>query len=388
MGPTVLAARKGLVRGLSSGEIRTMVRRWSRVDIVLVLGRGDRPTDGVGEYCCRLQEACRRRGWIVEILQLDWEEQGWWQTVTNCLRYVKRRRPSWSLLQFTHLMWSKRGVAAGALLVNEVLRRNVGNTGLFLHDPAPFRGLRIRDRARQRAQSGTLNMLLRYSDVAFTTVQPDRLPWISTETSRASIHYLPVGSNIPVIGSGRVQSAVRFTIAVFGITEGPAAARELTAIATAVKKFEEAGKRRARVVIFGRGSDSPETHALGRHFDSDVEVRGIISEDEVSQILSSSSVLLYVRDGASSRHGTVVAAIVHGLPIVAYRGEETGLALMEAGTLTTPLGDAESLGDLLAEIHDEPEMRDRLRSENQSATEKYFSWEQIAESLCEVLCLR
>lgn len=365
-----------------------MARRSSTVDVVLVLGRGDRPTDGVADYCNRLQEACQRRGWIVEILQLDWEGKGWWPTVTTCLRYVKRRRPSWALLQFTHLMWSRRGIGAGALLVNGLLRREVENTGLILHDPAPFRGLRIRDRARQRAQLGTLNMLLGASDLTFTTVQPERLPWLGTATRRPRIHYLPVGSNIRVVGSGRVQDSVPFTIAVFGVTEGSAGARELADIATAVNQFEEAGRRRARVVIFGRGSARPETRALGGHFDSDVEVRGIIPEDQVSQILSSSSVLLYVRDGASSRRGTVVAAIVHGLPIVTYRGEETGLPLMEAGILTAPFGDAERLGDLLGEIHDEPETSDRLRSENRSATEKYFSWEQIAESLGEVLCLR
>ena len=82
---------------------------------VALLGRQDEPTDGVRDYCELLSQAFARRGMQMEIVALRWDVDGW----RKALGTLWKASRGWSgriiLLQYTALMWSRRGFPVGAL---------------------------------------------------------------------------------------------------------------------------------------------------------------------------------------------------------------------------------------------------------------------------------
>ncbi len=44
---------------------------------VALLGRPDRPTDAVEDYCQYLSQALEKHGCSLELLRVSWTEQGW-----------------------------------------------------------------------------------------------------------------------------------------------------------------------------------------------------------------------------------------------------------------------------------------------------------------------
>src|SRR6185437_10489311 len=89
---------------------------------VALLGRQDEPTDGVRDYCELLSQAFARRGMQLEIVALRWEIQGW----RKALRMLWTASRGWKkqivVLQYTALMWSRRGFPLGALAVLAILK--------------------------------------------------------------------------------------------------------------------------------------------------------------------------------------------------------------------------------------------------------------------------
>src|SRR5438105_4519403 len=90
---------------------------------VALLGRRDRPTDGVQDYCIMLADALLGRGVGLQVRHLEWTDVPWMQTVrwlsTASNEWVGR----WVLVQYTHLMWPYRGFPIGFLGLVYLLKR-------------------------------------------------------------------------------------------------------------------------------------------------------------------------------------------------------------------------------------------------------------------------
>jgi len=114
---------------------------------------------------------------------------------------------------------------------------------------------------------------------------------------------------------------------------------------------------------------------------------GVRSGAEISSALCSSDVFLFVRGGLSTRRGSGLAALGCGLPVVAYRGEETGFPLTDAGIVFVPEGDVELLGDELARVLLDRELRLQMSERNLAVFRQWFSWDQIASRWIGVLRL-
>src|SRR3977135_3366440 len=116
-----------------------MTRIW------LVRGPAD-SVDGVGDYCVHLADALAERGHQVSMTSLDWHRSGRLGAIRSLLSRRGASSPTWTVLQHTHLSWSRRGFPLFAVLIAFVLRRRTMRLAVVIHDPLPFGGSRLRDR--------------------------------------------------------------------------------------------------------------------------------------------------------------------------------------------------------------------------------------------------
>lgn len=348
---------------------------------VLLLGRPDEPTDGVADYCEKLREAGAGSGIAFEITRVSWMEKGWRAAQAELRDRAAAWRGSWVFLQYTTLAWSRRGFPGRAPGVLEILRQRGARPGVVFHDFMPAGGSGVVAGARTWSQQRVLRGLYSRADLAVFTVPVEKIPWAPTDHKKA--FFIPVGSNFPETDGGwngaSGPSGDRATVAVFGITGGVTGSREVVDIAHALKSAQASGVP-VRLVALGRGTEVFERRLREALDGSGVEfsVLGLLPAEQLVQALHHAQAMLCVRGHVSSRRGSAIAGITCGLPIVGYRGPETGFPITEAGLLLIKQGDRNGLAQALTQVLADEQLRQDLGLRSASAAEKYFCWTAIA----------
>jgi glycosyltransferase involved in cell wall biosynthesis len=86
--------------------------------------------------------------------------------------------------------------------------------------------------------------------------------------------------------------------------------------------------------------------------------------------------------GASTRSTTLVTALAHGLPVVAYQGPETpDYFKSEEQLLLVRPGDPRRLADAVLRVRDSPTLSARLAAGARNVYERHFTWELIADAI-------
>jgi glycosyltransferase involved in cell wall biosynthesis len=241
-------------------------------------------------------------------------------------------------------------------------------------------------------------LLRRFADAVVVTNEEDH-----DRVRGPKVREIPIGSNIDPIrlgSAGRAEARVRLglrpdevAVGYFGFIN------EWKGVDTLIDAFRLllAEGRDARLVFVGgarregaSGSWSFEA-AIRRRLDEEpfrgnVVWTGFGDAGEISGFLHALDVCaLPFVEGASYRHGTLVAAIAHGLPIVTTRPPRS--EARRAGRLP-PLADGEScrlvpprdpsaLAAAIAEIADRPPLRGRIAA-GAAALAPRFGWDAIA----------
>lgn len=106
---------------------------------------------------------------------------------------------------------------------------------------------------------------------------------------------------------------------------------------------------------------------------------GYVSSERVTEILWASDLFLAPYDGGiSSRRGSLMAAIVHGLPVVSTPSKiKTRYFRPGENFAPVPFGDADALAAEAAALMDDPDRRARLAAGSE-ALANIFSWPVIA----------
>ena len=336
----------------------------------MLLGAQDHPTDGVRDFAECLAVALRARGVETSVTQLAWDEMGW-RRAMSALRGLEGT----VLLQYTHLAWSRRGFPFGAWHVFRAVQRTGARAGVVLHDPSPFGGARLRDRVRTGVQRAVVRRLARHSSPIFSTLESQVVPVL--EGIEPAPEFLPAGSNVPTAPVG-LRTDHEFRVAVFTITKRDAdEARMVAAIMTRVAERVSS----VRLTVFGRGAAEAEAVLRSVLGPVPLTLFGVIDAQEIARILAGSDAMLFVRGAASSRHGTIVAAIAHGLPVVASEGQETGPAIHRAGVVLFRAGDIDDAAEKFVRLAMDPAYADGLRRLQRSAHDEVFSWSRIAQTV-------
>lgn len=362
--------------------------------IISLLGRRDHPTDGVVDYCRFLSQAFASRGIDSAADQVNWEEVGWGRALWDLWRKSATWRGDWTLVQYTALMWSRHGFSFGFLLVLLVLRLHHARMAMVFHDPEPYSGQRLVDRLRRACQLLVVRLAYRLSDRSILNVPLESVSWLSPQPKKAN--FIPVAANIPLANCGKGVPpanandedghATASTIAVFAITDAGDISREVADIAFAATAAAERLPR-VRLLTLGRGSVESEASFRQALKGSPVEFNalGILPAAEVSRVLSSSDVSLFVRGTISTRRGSAMASIACGVPLVAYADAYLPAPLAEAGVLGVRYRDREALAGAAVRVLSDRKLWAELHNRSGRAHQTYFSWEAVAARFVEVL---
>jgi glycosyltransferase involved in cell wall biosynthesis len=354
---------------------------------VALLGRRDKPTDALEEYCKYLGEALVLQGFEMQIARVAWDEVGWPAAIADLKSRASEWRGCWIFLQYTALSWSERGFPARFLRISKILQKNGARVAVVFHDAEPFGGKRLIDWLRRRSQLRVMRAAQKRSLAVFT-VPMNVISWRPYHKHRHA--FIPVGANFPdsaVIAKRKsLASGDKLTIAVYGVTGGSNGEKELRDIAEAVR-FAAQNVRALRLVVLGRNSEAAEKalrEAL-RDVPVALHVLGVLQAEEVAVVLCHADVLLFVRGEISTRRSSAIAGIACGLPVVAFTGGETAPPITEAGLAIYSRKTAGDLSRVLAKVLAEPEYRAALAVQSREAHEKYFSWKAIAGRYSELL---
>jgi len=201
---------------------------------------------------------------------------------------------------------------------------------------------------------------------------------------RRRVGLIPVGANIlPVSGwERRLDNARELRVATFGIWHEDRMVEELVA---AVEELTAV--RAVKLSIVGNFGNGEGSRALRRRLagapDSPdwLNVTGAVSAAEVSEYLARTDV--YVSPlvaGPSGRRGSLVAAMAHGLPIIAYDGPERDEVFRDGDNIIlVKEGDRTGLCEALATLAGDSARRRELGARARATFEDHFAWGVIAD---------
>ncbi|HXJ17033.1 MAG TPA: glycosyltransferase [Candidatus Polarisedimenticolia bacterium] len=348
---------------------------------IAILGRPDYPTDGVQDYCEFLGRALEPHGVQWEIVRVDWMRKGWLGALRELKSQSVHYRGKWVVLQYTAFAWSRRGFPIGVLAVLSILRRRGARCAVVFHEPFRQGGSRWLDRLRGACQSGVIRRLYSVAEKSIFPEPLEKIGWLPGDKSKAA--FIPIGANVPERlppAAAAEKNRVAKTVAVFCVTGPPHARVEIDDISEAARVSAENGAK-LRFLFFGRGTPEAReeiAHAF-RDIPAEVSVLGLLSASEISDVLARSDALLCVRGAIYSRRGSAIAGLACGLPIVGYKGPETGFPFTEGGLELVPYRDRAALAKALSRVLADDRLRDQLRHRSMRAHAGYFSWESIAE---------
>jgi glycosyltransferase involved in cell wall biosynthesis len=356
---------------------------------IALLGRRDTPVDGVEDYCTFLGGALGARGIELKHARVPWMEEGW----IGGLRWLAREsaawRGKWVIVQYTALIWSRRGFPFLALAVVAVLRRAGARVAVVFHEPTRQQGgSRWIDRLRGACQDWVIWRLYRSAMKSIFADPLEKIGWLPNNRAKAA--FIPIGANISAppagAGSSGASEDPAKTVAVFCLTEPPKQDLELDDISYAVRSAAANGSK-IRIIFLGRGTDEAREEIARVFADVPVEVSvlGLLGDHKVSETLAKSDAMLCVRGEITPRRGSVMAGIACGVPILGYAGGAAGTPLAEAGIEFVPYRDREALGKVLSRVLTDPDMQKRLREKSVYAQQKFFSWAVIAASFSNLL---
>jgi glycosyltransferase involved in cell wall biosynthesis len=355
--------------------------------IVAVLGKKDFPTDAVEDYCRLLGEVFKHRGFDFSLVRVSWEESGWTRALGDLWRRSADWREDWALVQYTALMWSRRGFPFIFLLVLGVLKIRGVCSAVVFHDPQPYGGRRIVDRIRRVCQLIVMRWIYSFSSVTILTIPLEQASWLPSKPSKAN--FIPVCSTLPVVGAATSfggNGREGKTITVLAVSEAADISKEVADITNAAKRAAEHFPH-VRLVTVGRGSAQSASRFREALKGSSVEFSalGVLPGEEVSQVLANGDVSLCVRGTITTQRSSAICSIANGIPLVAYADLSLPAPLAEAGVMGVPYLDGEKLADATVRVLTDPQLWHDLHERSRRAHEKYFSREAVAARFLEVL---
>jgi len=353
-----------------------------------LLGRKDVPTDAVEEYCRYLGDALQAHGFQLQIRRVPWELHGWRQSLRALQLQSEAWRDTWVLVQYTALAWSARGFPLKFPRVLRMLKSAGARVAVVFHDVEPFTSPRLIDRLRHRVQARTMRRALELADLAIFTVPPEKLTWLAAVPSKAA--FIPVGANLPFaeVPVSRTTSDIP-TIGVFSITGGEQGARETRQILAAVQ-HAALKLGRIRLSVFGRHSELREGDLRKglEKYPADLSVEGIVQPEQILSKLAACDVLLFVRNGISTRRSSAIAGIAAGLPVIAHPISETAPPVTDAGVVLVSPNNQNELNEALVRVLSDASFRADLAARSRAAYAAHFAWPAIAERYAALLSSR
>jgi glycosyltransferase involved in cell wall biosynthesis len=376
---------------------------WFLVRIDLVFPKLPPALDGIGDHTARLAAALAARGHGVRVLTAQPEADRIPGVSVERAFSLHRRRgvrrvaeavqsdpPDWLLVQFNQFSYGRWGFNPHLPLAVRRMKRQqpgVRVAVLFHEDFLPVTSWRNAVMTTwQRAQFWALGRL---ADVAAFSIEP----WAQTYRRwfpQAEVVHWPVGSNIPREGTGRAEAkaalGISGTTLVAGVFGTLHASRMLPFIARAVRGLWEEDDREMTVLYVG-----PDGKKLKAALPS-VPVRdaGRLPAEAVSRHLAAMDVhLAPFVDGASTRRGSLMAGLQHGVATLTTCGPLTDRTIRKAdgdALLLTSTDDARGFAQRAVRLAARPQLRAGVAEAGRALYDRAFSWEVLSRRVEGTLC--
>jgi glycosyltransferase involved in cell wall biosynthesis len=291
--------------------------------------------------------------------------------------------PDWILLQYNPFRYGRGGIAPR--LVHDLRRLRLrwrAPIATMVHE-AWIDMVDLKSAAIGAWQRGQLRLLLQSADAVMASTER-----LAREIGGGALH-TPIGSNIRPIDVSRADARAslelpdRLTVALFGRDHPDRALdyaeRALTAIA------REHGPM--AFTVLNLGADAPPIR-----LPDGVEVRtaGQLDPDQLSRHLHAADVaLLPFRHGLSTKRGTMMAALAHGVAVLGLHGRDTDSILSESSEAVTltPIGDRRAYAGAATELAGDPGRLAALGSAGRQLYESRFDWPVLGARVASVLDL-
>lgn len=312
-------------------------------------------------------------------------------SVWNLLTHLDADPPDWVVLQYNSFSYGRWGLNLHLPEVMRAIRRRHPNTkfALMAHEPfVPV--LDVKHAVMTTWQRWQLWRLGRSADIVFFSLEPWTDKFRSWFPGRP-VQTLQVGSNIPQVPmSADERAALR---AELGLDAGTIAlgffgsahnSRLLDWVRGATEAVLRAGYQ-AQLLYVG-----PNTAEMGRVMDGlPMRSPGALPPAEVSRHLAAMDIFLspFV-DGISTRRGSLLAGLQHGLATVGTHGYNTGRSLLAQNGKTFLLTDIQSQDEFNAHVvrlAGDPAARQQLGDEASRFFEQGHAWNTIAADLTAAL---
>jgi glycosyltransferase involved in cell wall biosynthesis len=364
---------------------------------ILIICRGLPPLlDGIGDYTALLA-AELAKSHTITILTSEpntdpipgvvvyrcfdaWDAQSYWQILDQ----VSQIRPDWILLQYNPFGYGRWGLNLQLPRVMKAVKKQVPGTriALMVHEPfVPFISWQFAIMTIwQRWQLWSLG---NNADVVMFSIQKWAKVFSRWFPSK-SVYHLPVSSNIPIIetSSAQIRSELGISTStlILGFFGQPHISRMPESIRDAALAIRAKGRD---VLVLHIGNDNEDIRAVF----SQVAFKstGRLAASDVSRHLRAIDIYISAFvDGVSTRRGSMMAGLQHGLATVGTSGHLTDdMLIVENGTafVLVPVSSATSLVTAVVCISDDAELGRRLGAAGKQLFEREFTWERVAARL-------
>lgn len=302
---------------------------------------------------------------------------------------VRAAPPDWLILQFNQFSYGRWGLNPFLPLVVHQILRDVPSVRLawFAHEdyvpPTSWRFVVMRI-----WQKWQFRKLGEAAHLIFFSIEPWVMRYAPLFPGKP-VRHLPVASNIPRIDLSRQEARARigidhdvFVIGVFGTAN---ASRMLPLI------------RRGASVLFGLTESvlllyvGPNGARMKSAFEGlPFRDAGALSAEDVSTYLLAMDLhLAPFADGVSTRRGSFMAGIQHGVPTVSTMGDLTDNMLKRAdgdAFLLAPVSDPAAFEERVVQLYVDSARRDRMRESSSRFYESNFSVHSTSTRLLDALC--
>ncbi|MDX1419451.1 MAG: glycosyltransferase [Rubricoccaceae bacterium] len=362
--------------------------------------------DGIGDHTARLAGALAEHAAVTVLTTPEAAAQAEVPTgvqVRSALRWRGRRtrhidasgvaaavadeRPEALLLQYNPTSWGRRGLNPLLPLAVRAARRAhpALRVGLMVHETF-YPRTTLRQTLLNVVQQAQLRALLRAAHVVFVSTEA-WVPVLGRWAPTTPFVHLPVGSNIEDAGWTREAARAALEIpeetlvaGVFGTATRPDRLLPLVRAAAERLRLEQEAQGGASLVLYV-GPDGPAARAALAGLP--VRDLGALPVAEVSRALAALDLhLAPFQHGVSTRRGSFVAGLQHGVPSVSTRGPHTDRLLLDAaGTacLLTPEDDASAYADQAAALAADPARRWVMAEAARALYGAAFAWSHGAE---------
>lgn len=288
-------------------------------------------------------------------------------------------------LQYSPFSFGRAGIAPGLVLGVRRIRQRASAVSIVLmcHETVSLApGLKWRAvRVLHRAQ---LAVLARWARTIFVST-----PAWSQELVRLSGRTpieLPVGSNLPDRRARRAHVRQRLeldgTLLLASFSTGHPSHRDDLLREALLEILPH--RPGVALLTLGAGREPlglPEAARVR-------ELRpGLLPSDELADLVAAADIFVspYV-DGASTRRGTIMAALQHAVPVVATVGSSTDAVLRtHLGRYGVPSGDPAALGAAINHLAEDPKARAEHGLAGRRLYEQHFDWPVTARRVAAVI---